>query len=129
MFRCPCGSCDATGTLQHDWWLLQVNPVPEGFDPLAPMENPMPTPVYKPWVDPVEKSVAFEQLDALFEERMVLIDGAMGTNIQEYKLDENDYRGERYKVLPSYCESFHPFSGVRWSRHALLVDCRMRHMR
>ena len=67
------------------------------------MENPAPIPVYKEWVDPVKKTVAFEQLDKMFEERIVLIDGAMGTNIQDYKLDENDYRGERYKVRP--CDS------------------------
>jgi hypothetical protein len=62
------------------------------------MEHPPAMPTYKPWKDPVEKSVAFEQLDSMFEQRIVMIDGAMGTNIQDYKLDENDYRGERYKV-------------------------------
>jgi 5-methyltetrahydrofolate--homocysteine methyltransferase len=77
---------------------VQVNPIPAGFDPLAPMEQPPAMPTYKPYKDPVEKSVAFEQLDALFEQRIGMIDGAMGTNIQDYKLDENDYRGERYKV-------------------------------
>jgi 5-methyltetrahydrofolate--homocysteine methyltransferase len=30
-------------------------------------------------------------------ERILIIDGAMGTMIQQYKLDEKDYRGERFK--------------------------------
>jgi len=31
------------------------------------------------------------------EERILIIDGAMGTMIQRYKLEEADYRGERFK--------------------------------
>lgn len=31
------------------------------------------------------------------QERILIIDGAMGTMIQRYKLEEADYRGERYK--------------------------------
>lgn len=34
----------------------------------------------------------------LFQERIVMYDGAMGTMIQKYKLTEEDFRGERYKV-------------------------------
>ena len=34
-------------------------------------------------------------LDCL-EERILIIDGAMGTMIQQYKLEEKDYRGERF---------------------------------
>ena len=30
-------------------------------------------------------------------ERILIIDGAMGTMIQRYKLEEADYRGERFK--------------------------------
>ena len=40
---------------------------------------------------------AFKQLVQLFESRIAYIDGAMGTSIQEYKLEEEDFRGERYK--------------------------------
>jgi 5-methyltetrahydrofolate--homocysteine methyltransferase len=36
-------------------------------------------------------------LTQLFEERIVILDGAMGTVIQSYKLQEEDYRGEVYK--------------------------------
>ena len=34
------------------------------------------------------------------EKRILVIDGAMGTMIQEYKLEEKDYRGERFKDFP-----------------------------
>ena len=50
----------------------------------------------QPFVDPLLKSEAFAQLDALFQSRIAFIDGAMGTSIQKYKLEEEDYRGERY---------------------------------
>jgi 5-methyltetrahydrofolate--homocysteine methyltransferase len=36
-------------------------------------------------------------IEALLRERIVLLDGAMGTMIQRYKLSEQDYRGERFK--------------------------------
>lgn len=35
------------------------------------------------------------------EKRILIIDGAMGTMIQRYKLSEADYRGERFKNWPS----------------------------
>ena len=37
----------------------------------------------------------------LLKERVLLLDGAMGTMIQRYKLSEEDYRGERFKDHPS----------------------------
>jgi len=37
-------------------------------------------------------------LPALLAQRIVIIDGAMGTMIQRYKLGEADYRGERFKA-------------------------------
>ena len=37
------------------------------------------------------------QLRKLLDDRIVIIDGAMGTMIQRYKLQEADYRGERFK--------------------------------
>ncbi len=39
-------------------------------------------------------------LDCL-NERILIIDGAMGTMIQQYKLKEEDYRGDRFKDWPS----------------------------
>jgi 5-methyltetrahydrofolate--homocysteine methyltransferase len=35
-------------------------------------------------------------LEALLRERIVVLDGAMGTMIQQYKLSEQDYRGKRF---------------------------------
>ena len=34
------------------------------------------------------------------EKRILVLDGAMGTMIQEYKLEEKDYRGNRFKNYP-----------------------------
>ncbi|HKK46084.1 MAG TPA: homocysteine S-methyltransferase family protein, partial [Balneolaceae bacterium] len=39
----------------------------------------------------------FDQLKDLLEDRILILDGAMGTMIQSYNLSENDYRGERFK--------------------------------
>ena len=36
-------------------------------------------------------------LEALMRERIVVLDGAMGTMIQQCKLSEADYRGERFR--------------------------------
>lgn len=38
-----------------------------------------------------------EMLTGLLEKRILIIDGAMGTMIQRHKLQEEDYRGERFK--------------------------------
>jgi 5-methyltetrahydrofolate--homocysteine methyltransferase len=37
-----------------------------------------------------------EQLKSLIAERILVLDGGMGTMIQSYKLEEADYRGERF---------------------------------
>ena len=35
-------------------------------------------------------------IEDILNERILIIDGAMGTMIQRYKLTEADYRGERF---------------------------------
>src|SRR5262247_3354929 len=45
-------------------------------------------------------SIIKEQLESLLSRRIVIIDGAMGTMIQRYQLDETAYRGERFKDWP-----------------------------
>ena len=40
------------------------------------------------------------QLPALLQQRIVILDGAMGTMIQRFKLSEAQYRGERFKDWP-----------------------------
>src|SRR5215467_13129825 len=41
-----------------------------------------------------------EQLESLLRQRIVVLDGAMGTMIQAHKLDEAAFRGERFKTWP-----------------------------
>ncbi|UCE93391.1 MAG: homocysteine S-methyltransferase family protein [Flavobacteriaceae bacterium] len=38
-----------------------------------------------------------EKLEEILKERILILDGAMGTMIQDYKFTEEDYRGERFK--------------------------------
>jgi len=45
-----------------------------------------------PWLDPVRA----ETLQRLLRERILVIDGAMGTMIQQHALEEADYRGDRF---------------------------------
>ncbi len=40
------------------------------------------------------------QLDALLRQRIVILDGAMGTMIQGYRLSEAEYRGSRFRDHP-----------------------------
>ncbi|MDI9538784.1 MAG: 5-methyltetrahydrofolate--homocysteine methyltransferase, partial [Bacteroidota bacterium] len=42
-----------------------------------------------------------EQLHKAVRERILLLDGAMGSLIQKYRLTEADFRGERFKDHPS----------------------------
>lgn len=36
----------------------------------------------------------YAYLNKIFDERIVVLDGGMGTQIQTYKLEEEDYRGK-----------------------------------
>jgi len=38
----------------------------------------------------------FKQIQDLLKSRILILDGAMGTMIQRRKLEEADYRGERF---------------------------------
>ncbi len=40
------------------------------------------------------------EIHEILRERILVLDGAMGTMIQRHKLDENDFRGERFKDHP-----------------------------
>lgn len=42
----------------------------------------------------------FDILSGLLKERILILDGAMGTMIQRYKLTEENFRGERFKDYP-----------------------------
>ncbi len=54
----------------------------------------MPPPTYL--VPDSTRRARLARLDALLQERILILDGAMGTMIQRYKLEEKDYRGERF---------------------------------
>ena len=56
-----------------------------------------PVPKYAKWVDPVKPTKAFDQINKIMKERIMVIDGAMGTAVQKYRLTEEDFRGERFK--------------------------------
>ena len=38
-----------------------------------------------------------EKIKEIFKNKILVIDGAMGTMVQSYKLEENDFRGTRFK--------------------------------
>lgn len=39
-----------------------------------------------------------QNIDEILSKRIMLLDGAMGTMIQQYKLEEEDYRGDRFRT-------------------------------
>ena len=41
-----------------------------------------------------------QALPGILEQRIAILDGAMGTMIQRFKLTEADYRGQRFKDHP-----------------------------
>ncbi len=41
-----------------------------------------------------------QKLQTILHERILVLDGAMGTMIQKYKLSENDFRGDRFRDHP-----------------------------
>ncbi len=47
--------------------------------------------------DQLGKRNLFQELEELFSQRIAILDGAMGTMIQQYKLKEEDFRGELFK--------------------------------
>ena len=44
----------------------------------------------------MKKSAAFSQFEQQLQQRILILDGAMGTMIQAYKFEEQDYRGDRF---------------------------------
>ncbi|WP_342594455.1 methionine synthase [Salinicola lusitanus] len=49
----------------------------------------------------ITASASFATLKKTLDERIVILDGGMGTMLQEYRLDEADFRGERFADWPS----------------------------
>ena len=50
---------------------------------------------------PFDRTTRLALLPRLLEQRILLLDGAMGTMIQTHRLGEAEYRGERFKDWPS----------------------------
>ncbi|MFN8397493.1 MAG: methionine synthase [Bacteroidia bacterium] len=48
--------------------------------------------------------MTLESFKSLLKERILVLDGAMGTMIQRHKLDEAGYRGERFKDFPHFVQ-------------------------
>ena len=48
-----------------------------------------------------DRSVRLQALHQALKERILILDGGMGTMIQSYKLEEEDYRGKRFTDWPS----------------------------
>lgn len=48
----------------------------------------------------MKKSALLVELEKKLQEKLLFLDGAMGTMVQLYKLNEADYRGERFKSHP-----------------------------
>ncbi|WP_162975674.1 homocysteine S-methyltransferase family protein, partial [Pseudomonas aeruginosa] len=48
-----------------------------------------------------DRSARLQALQHALRERILILDGGMGTMIQSYKLEEADYRGERFADWPS----------------------------
>ena len=45
------------------------------------------------------RNTRIAELDRLTADRILMLDGAMGTMIQRHKLDEAAYRGDRFRQL------------------------------
>lgn len=49
----------------------------------------------------LDRTARLSVFTTLLKKRILILDGAMGTMIQSYKLEEKDYRGERFANWPS----------------------------
>ncbi len=72
-------------------------PGPAGPDSAGPRAAAAPFAVAP--VDETARRERIERLHRLLDERIVLLDGAMGTMVQQHRLDERGYRGERFRGL------------------------------
>ena len=71
-------------------------PGPAGKDAPAPRVAAAPFAVTP--ADEAARQERIERLKRLLDERIVLLDGAMGTMVQQHRLDERGYRGERFRA-------------------------------
>ena len=69
---------------------------------------------YKAFADPIPRSDAFAPLEELFLKRIAMIDGAMGTCIQGYGLEEEDFDTESEAGYTFKCGPATPPSYPDW---------------
>ena len=61
--------------------------------------------------------VTRKDLEKLVRERILILDGAMGTMIQSYGLKEEDFRGERFAFLPGMQKGNMTIKAMKRLRH------------
>jgi len=61
----------------------------------------MSNPIFPSPIDPGERSRRISSLYEASRSRILILDGAMGTMIQRYRLDEHDFHGDRFSDHPS----------------------------
>jgi 5-methyltetrahydrofolate--homocysteine methyltransferase len=49
---------------------------------------------------PAPRQEIFDEIISTLKERIMILDGAMGTMIQKHQLEEEDFRGEEFKSHP-----------------------------
>ena len=60
-------------------------------------------------------------LEELLSERIVVLDGALGTSIQALKLGENDFRGNRFKDWPSELKGNNDLISISQPQHIIAI--------
>ena len=64
-------------------------------------------------------SVKKEMIQSLFREKILVLDGAMGTMLQSYGLNEEDFRGERFADHPCDLKGNHD---ILWLTQPKIVE-------
>jgi len=77
-----CGHLDGRPVALQDAVAPRATAVPFGIAP----------------TDETQRQERIKRLKGVLEERIVLLDGAMGTMIQQHKLDERAFRGDRFRT-------------------------------
>jgi len=60
-------------------------------------------------------------LEELLRERIVVLDGALGTSIQALELEENDFRGNRFKDWPSELKGNNDLLSISQPQHIIAI--------
>ena len=99
----PCPDCYRSGRP-----IVNLDPFDDVTFPLGVTKRNDPLKAYVTIIEGCNEFCSFcvvpytrgADLPAILTKRIVILDGAMGTMIQRFKLTEAQYRGERYRVSP-----------------------------